>query len=128
MSYTATTLPNLEPEEYGLKLDDGTLIAAKAVVSRDAVTQQVSVKVSVRVVDSKGNPVLDDHGEAIQCAHDRACPPAYLATVGGISVLVKQALEIALGETNAEVEVNDHIRHAVAAASVATTGYDISSL
>ncbi|HYW74997.1 MAG TPA: hypothetical protein VFA48_00010 [Gammaproteobacteria bacterium] len=128
MSYTAATIPNLEPEEYGLKLDDGTLVAVKAVVSRDAVTQQVSVKANVRVVDSNGNAVFDDHGQPIQCAHDRSCPPAYLTTVGGIGVLVKQTLCIALGEADAEVEVNDHIRHAVAAANVATTGYDISSL
>lgn len=131
MSYTAINIPNLDAGETGYRLDSttGPCVACKATVMRDAVTHAVSCTVTVRVVTARGVTVVDALETPIVTAHTRSCvDPQYLAAVGGVAGLVRQTLEIVLGEPSAIVVANDNIRSAILAAGAVTSSYNLSTL
>ncbi|MGH8127859.1 MAG: hypothetical protein ACRETO_11425 [Gammaproteobacteria bacterium] len=125
--YTKFAIPNLNAGEQGYQLDSGEYIAAQAIVTRDTVHHLLSCVVKARLVDGEGTPVKDGNGEAVSTAHTYAIPPAYLADVGGVAGLVKQTLDIVLGEPDAIAEADDNIRHAITATTAAAP-FDLSTL
>ncbi len=129
MSYTSTTVPNLEPNEHAFTLDTGETVAAIATVNRDPIHSELSCLVTIRQVSpTDGSTVTDAHGNPITSTHTHSTTVQYLSLIGGVQGLVRQTLEIALGEDGAIAVVNDHIRNAISAASISTQGYDLTSL
>lgn len=118
MSYTSATIKNLVPDERGYKLDTGELVAVVGTVARDPVTQDLSITVNLRNVDSNGRTMHDRNGLLIHSVYTRTVPVQYVTDAGGISVIVQQTMNIAFGEEDALETISDNIRSAIYAAKL----------
>ena len=128
MSYTPTTLPNLEPGEHAFQLDTGEYVAAKMQIERDPRNSLLRFVATARQVDSSGMPVLDAHSNPITATHVGNMTAVDLPAHGGVNGYAKMVLDIVLGEPSALMDANDDIRDAIMAAAAANTAVDLTTL
>jgi hypothetical protein len=112
MSYEKIQLENLPDGQIAVQLDSGEIIAITLASSRCEVTHNLQLQLSGNQVDSEGVQRVDGNGLLIQSAYSHKTNDTELANLGGVNELVKQCVNVLLGETTALLLSDDVLAHA----------------
>lgn len=97
MSYTKRADIDLPAGEIAVELDDGNLVAAQCLVSRDPQSNTPIFSARARWIDGAGVQRLDPSGRAVMTAKTHSATNEQVAALTA-SVMVRECLFLVLGE------------------------------